>query len=161
MNNRYIPHGRDLRKGRRSIPNQVYLVTTVTYQRQRVFENFPVARMLIACLRKQHEQGSVKSLAFVVMPDHLHWLFALTEVLTLSALMKRIKGDSAHTIRECCLKHNIALHKKALWQPGFYDRALRKDEDLQDAARYIVANPLRAGLVTHIGDYPWWDATWL
>jgi len=28
-------------------------------------------------------------------------------------------------------------------------------------ARYIVANPLRAGLVERIGDYPLWDATWL
>ena len=29
------------------------------------------------------------------------------------------------------------------------------------AARYIVANPLRAGLVKQIGDYPLWDAIWL
>ena len=28
-------------------------------------------------------------------------------------------------------------------------------------ARYVVANPLRAGLVTSIGDYPFWDAAWL
>jgi hypothetical protein len=28
-------------------------------------------------------------------------------------------------------------------------------------ARYIVANPLRAGLVEHLGDYPLWDAVWL
>jgi hypothetical protein len=28
-------------------------------------------------------------------------------------------------------------------------------------ARYIVANPLRAGLVEHLGDYPHWDAVWL
>jgi len=28
-------------------------------------------------------------------------------------------------------------------------------------ARYIVANPLRAGLVSRVGDYPLWDACWL
>jgi putative transposase len=28
-------------------------------------------------------------------------------------------------------------------------------------ARYIVANPLRAGLVERLGDYPHWDAVWL
>jgi hypothetical protein len=33
--------------------------------------------------------------------------------------------------------------------------------DLQSVARYIVANPLRAGLVKHLGDYPLWDAIWL
>jgi hypothetical protein len=38
---------------------------------------------------------------------------------------------------------------------------MRKDQDLQVAARYIVANPLRAGLVKRVGDYPLWDAIWL
>ncbi|MDN5510133.1 MAG: transposase, partial [Pseudomonas sp.] len=27
--------------------------------------------------------------------------------------------------------------------------------------RYIIANPLRAGLVGHVGDYSLWDAAWL
>ena len=49
----------------------------------------------------------------------------------------------------------------AVWQPGFHDRALRKNEDLVTASRYIVANPVRAGLVEHIADYPHWDAVWL
>ncbi len=43
----------------------------------------------------------------------------------------------------------------------FHDRAMRKEEDLKAAARYIVANPLRAGLVERCGDYPLWDAVWL
>ncbi|MGH8412134.1 MAG: REP-associated tyrosine transposase, partial [Pseudomonas sp.] len=38
---------------------------------------------------------------------------------------------------------------------------IRRDEDLPAVARYIVANPLRAGLVEKIGDYPLWDAVWL
>jgi REP element-mobilizing transposase RayT len=46
-------------------------------------------------------------------------------------------------------------------QRAFYDHALRQDEDVQGVARYIVANPLRAGLVENIGDYPLWDAIWL
>ncbi|MBB5859537.1 hypothetical protein GGR69_001194 [Xanthomonas arboricola] len=28
-------------------------------------------------------------------------------------------------------------------------------------ARYLIANPLRAGLVARVGDYPFWDAIWL
>ncbi len=42
-----------------------------------------------------------------------------------------------------------------LWQKGLFDRALRREEDLKAMARYIVANPLRAGLVEHIGQYPY------
>ncbi|MCF5938543.1 transposase, partial [Xanthomonas perforans] len=29
------------------------------------------------------------------------------------------------------------------------------------AARYYIAYPRRAGLVTRAGDYPFWDAVWL
>ena len=32
---------------------------------------------------------------------------------------------------------------------------------MKTMARYIIANPLRAGLVEHIGQYPLWDAIWL
>jgi hypothetical protein len=28
-------------------------------------------------------------------------------------------------------------------------------------ARYVVANPVRAGLVQRVGQYPHWDAIWL
>ena len=48
-----------------------------------------------------------------------------------------------------------------IWQAGYYDHALRIEEDIQTVARYIVANPIRAGLVQKIADYPHWDAVWL
>ncbi|MFP3408382.1 transposase, partial [Pseudomonas sp. SIMBA_065] len=48
-----------------------------------------------------------------------------------------------------------------IWQPGYQDHALRREERLVHVARYIVANPLRAGLVKSVRDYPHWDAVWL
>jgi hypothetical protein len=44
---------------------------------------------------------------------------------------------------------------------GFHDHALHRDEDLKNLGLYVVANPLRAGLVKSLGDYPHWDAIWL
>lgn len=94
-------------------------------------------------------------LAWVLMPDHAHWLLQLGEVEGLKALVSRRKGASACQV-------NAALGRRgAVWQKGFYDRALRCDEDMQVVARYIIANPLRSGLVERIGDYPYWDAVWL
>ena len=40
-------------------------------------------------------------------------------------------------------------------------RGRRLYEDVRAVARYIIANPLRAGLCERIGDYPLWDAAWL
>jgi REP element-mobilizing transposase RayT len=149
-----IFHTSDLRKGRHSEPGHTYLVTAVTAQRSPVFASFNLARLLIAELRAAETSGYIQSLAWVVMPDHLHWLITLQSG-DLSSLMRGIKGRSAIAI-------NRALAQQgSIWQKGFHDHALRKEEDLQAIARYIVANPLRAGLVERIGDYPLWDAVWL
>lgn len=81
---------------------------------------------------------------------------SLGEDIGLSATVGRVKGESARQI-------NAALERTGLpvWQRGFHDHALRKEEDMQEIARYVVANPLRAGLVGLLGEYPWWDAEWL
>jgi hypothetical protein len=48
-----------------------------------------------------------------------------------------------------------------VWQTGYHDHALRREEDIVQVSRYVVANPLRAGLVELLGDYPLWDAAFL
>jgi putative transposase len=148
-------HGSDLRKGRRSMLGQVYLVTTVTLQRRAYFSGLTEARTLINTLKRAHERGPCSSLAFVVMPDHLHWLVVLTSP-SLPQLIKSVKSESA---RRMNLLHGV--EGRPVWQRGFHDHALRRDEDLRAAARYLIANPLRAGLARRIGDYPHWDAIWL
>ncbi|MGJ0431088.1 REP-associated tyrosine transposase [Methylobacter sp.] len=89
------------------------------------------------------------------MPDHLHWLVALGDRTELSAAVKMFKVSSARRVND------FLQRSGSLWQRAYYDHALRRDEDVKKIARYIVANPLRAGLVEHIGDYPLWDAMWL
>ena len=39
--------------------------------------------------------------------------------------------------------------------------ARRREEDLQDVARYVVRNPIRAGLVRSVHEYSLWDAVWI
>lgn len=147
-------HASDLRKGRFSEAGRTYLITTVVHQRHSVFSEWHVARLLVNELRTAEESGLAQSLAWVVMPDHLHWLVTL-QTGSLSALIQRIKSRSAISI------NRVLLSQGQVWQKGFHDHALRQDEDLCAVARYIVANPLRAGLAQTIGDYPLWDAVWL
>ncbi|MES9963428.1 MAG: transposase [Candidatus Sedimenticola sp. 20ELBAFRAG] len=138
-----------------SIERQVYSVTTVTANRESVFQSFELGWKVVSEMRKLHEEGYVESLAYVVMPDHLHWMFQLCEKESLSQLMKRLKGRSAMAIVKATGR------KGSIWQKGFHDHGIRKEEDLKTLARYIIANPLRAGLVNQIGDYPLWDAVWI
>lgn len=149
-----IYHGRALRSGRFSEPGRIYLLTAVVHQRRSVFADFVAGRLLVAELRSAVDDGWVGSLAWVVMPDHLHWLIELREV-SLGAVMRREKGRSSRSV------NRYLRQQGALWQAGYHDRAVRQEEDVVVIARYVVANPLRAGLVRRIGDYPMWDAVWL
>ena len=149
-----IPQTHRLRHGRHSEHGRSYLITAVVHHRQRLFTDLFLGRLLVAELRQVHELGLVDSLAWVVMPDHVHWLFELKQQ-TLGDVVRRIKSRSTLTI------NRRRQSTGRVWQPGYYDRAVRVEDDIRTMARYIAANPLRAGLVERLGDYSLWDAAWL
>ena len=151
--NKTGPHAGALRKGRVSETGRIYLITCVTWRRKDIFSQWTCGRLLVTVLMNEHRRA--RTLAYVVMPDHLHWLVQLRNNTSLDRLMCTVKGVSSHSI-------NRELNRTGrLWQPGYHDHAVRREDDLLGTARYIVANPLRAGLVNHIGEYPLWDAEWL
>ena len=157
-------HGHDLRKGRYSAPGNCYLLTSVTYKRQPVFLDFLSARLCIQAMQYQQNIGKVDSHAYVVMPDHFHWLVTLKEAGSLPAVMQSVKGFSSRAITKNFSRQESRSydsgHNDPIWQKGYHDHALRNDEDLRQVARYIVANPVRAGLVARVIDYSHWDAEW-
>jgi len=73
----------------------------------------------------------------------------------LSVSVNTIKSYASRTINQ------IIGRSGPVWQKGYYDHALRDEENLAAVARYIVANPLRAGLARNVADYPLWDAVWI
>ena len=85
------------------------------------------------------------------MPDHLHILATgLTDAADMTAFMKQAKQQSGWEYRQATRCY--------LWQEGFYDHVLR-DEDAPPAViRYIIDNPLRAGLVGSPSEYPFWGS---
>ena len=150
------PHSRDLRKGRITEGGRIYLLTTVTRHRQPLFRNYRLGRIVVKSFRYHHEKGMVSSLAFVVMPDHIHWLAELRPDHSLERLMRSFKAYTSLMINRV-----RGTAGQPVWQAGYHDHALRREEDILDVARYVVANPLRAGPVERLEDYPLWDAVWL
>ena len=144
-----------LRRGRVSVFGQRYRVTFTTHGRQALFSNHALA---LDAAREIHDRRSWQKatlLAWVLMPDHWHGLIELGEGESLPDLMRSFKANVSRRLR---------VHWPGLgpvWGKSFHDRALRRDEDAIALARYIVLNPVRAGLVHKVGDYPFWDAAWL
>lgn len=142
-------HESSLRKGRVSEQGRIYLVTFCTHRRQPLFSDFRAGRTVVQALKSSQQKGFSHSLVWVVMPDHVHWLMQLQKD-RLEKVVARVKADVTRQ-----------LGVGVVWQKGFHDRALRRDEDVKAVARCIVANPLRTGLVDRIGTYSLWDAVWL
>ncbi|MGR6874140.1 REP-associated tyrosine transposase [Pseudomonas sp. HK3] len=137
-----------LKKGRYSQIGFVYHLVMSTIDREPVFNNFDHARCIIRIIKADEDLGFTKTLSFVVMPDHIHWLVTLE------------KGDISQAVQR--VKSLFTKYSGLnVWNVGFYDHAIRTDEALIDVARYIVANPLRAGLCESIKEYPYWDSVWL
>jgi REP element-mobilizing transposase RayT len=135
-----------LQIGRRSEPGTWFSITTVAHRRRPVFAQPPACGALI---RELHAVGlgQDRSLAWVVMPEHLHWLLELGGA-QLPVVTQALKSRSARAV-------NAATGGSGpVWQAGYYDRRIRGEADLLGQARYILENPVRRGLVGRIEDYP-------
>ena len=149
------PHGNALRKGRRSLAGQRYLVTTVTIGREPLFTQPDLAIAAAQATLDARMWDHSRAWCWVLMPDHWHALIELGDGDSLAALMQRVKSNIARAT-------NLARGGgNNIWQPGYHEHVLREDEDLLSVARYVIANPKRAGLVATVGDYPYWNAAWL
>ena len=154
VDDRFRGH-RALRRGRVSLPGQVYHVTAGTLGRRPWFADFHVGCEAVRAFHHQVALADARLLAWVLMPDHVHWLVQVGEEGNLSRVVNRLKSASSRQV------HRLMGTRGSLWQQGFHDHALRAEEDVRRVARYVLANPLRAGLVQRLGEYPYWNAIWV
>jgi putative transposase len=133
---------------------QCYHVTFATQDRRRLFDDFWLARTVIKQFSRLESFGETRTHALMLMPDHVHWLFTLQSG-ELGRVLSRAKSRSAHSAKI------ERPHIDVVWQKDYFDHALRSDESFLAIGEYIVANPVRAGLVENIGDYPHWFAEWV
>jgi len=143
-----------LTRNRRSATNHSYALTFCAHDRRPIFIEANAATQIIHAMHRSTRLGYCHSLAWVVMPNHVHWLLRLADGSKLSSLMAATKGNASRG-----LQANAGL-RLPIWQPGYYEHQIRADEDLRQQARYLIANPLRAGLVSRVVDYPYWWAIW-
>lgn len=151
-------HSRNLRKGRFSETGRIYLITSTTYKRYKrhpIFLDYALGREMVKSMRHKDLNLQTETLAFAIMPGHFHWLITLKNNATLDTVMRSLKAYSARHVNA------LRQSREPVWQAGYHDHALRKEENLPETARYVVMNPVRVGLVKSPGDYPLGDAAWL
>jgi len=133
--------------------NQIFSITICTNDRRQIFRNETWCKMILESLETGPFGKSTECFAYCLMPDHLHLQIAPRDG-NLIDLVNGWKSYTANLLR----RHGL---KGGCWQRGFYDHALRKDEDIQTVAEYIVNNPVRAGLVRTWKKYPFLWHKWM
>jgi putative transposase len=124
-----------------------YSLTFCAHRREPVFTESAIVHPLVAQLMQTATCARFAVIVYCFMPDHLHVLAeGLSESSDLRALVHRWKQVSAFA-----WKHRT---DEQLWQRGYFEHTLRDDEDVFAVARYLITNPLRAGLVSNVLDYP-------
>jgi REP element-mobilizing transposase RayT len=80
------------------------------------------------------------------MPDHLHWL--INDAASMRQLVYSFKSYSTYAAR-------TLGHKNKIWQRSYWDRVVRRNEDWNEVAEYVVHNPVRKGMVADRREYPY------
>ena len=124
-----------------------YFVTSITYERRRLFQVEANARMLVEIMQHYRATGNYKLHAFVVMPDHVHLLIT-PEGVTIERAMQLIKGGFSRRVGA----------KLPVWQKGFVERRMRDADEFMTRREYIHQNPARAHLVQSAEEYPFSSA---
>jgi putative transposase len=126
---------------------QRYSLTICTAFRGRILVSSPIVDPILSQLRQCASSFEFAIVAYCFMPDLVHLLvIAQSQQTDFVEFARRFKQITAF--------HYKRTHKTALWQPGYHERILRDDEATEVVVRYILENPIRAGLAKRLGEYP-------
>ena len=121
-----------------------FSITITTANRESLFHANDAAERCLELLAESVARHNASLFAYCLMPDHVHLLLALPEGASVIQFVKHFKQTTSYHIQRS------ATARGSVWQGGFYDHALRREEALKDVAEYIFNNPVRAGLVQNI-----------
>jgi REP element-mobilizing transposase RayT len=92
--------------------------------------------------------------AWVVMPNHVHFLATRLEGATFSRIMQSFKSLTSH-------KANRLLSRKGpFWMADYFDRYIRNGDHFVKTIQYIEMNPVKAKLCKRPEDWPFSSARW-
>ena len=161
-----------LRRGRKKhrLPAECYALSDCEYfltlcarHQGTPFTNVELARAVVDSLLWRKQQHHWRLSALCLMPDHLHFLISLE-----SHEVRHVNSGARGILPEGVL-NQVAAFKSftttqvwweqggsgQLWQRSSYDRVIRYNQSIQQAASYILTNPVRKGIVKQWQDYPY------
>ena len=128
----------------------IFFVTTCTKGRRRELANEAIHRICLETWQTGEQRHGWIIGRYVVMPDHVHFFCApKRDVCKLDRFVGSWKEWTAK------FAHRQMGLVLPLWQEEFFDHVLRSSENYDQKWEYVRSNPVRAGLVAAVEDWPY------
>jgi putative transposase len=143
------------------IPGGIYFFTVVTHGRRPILctpQSRAALRQAVVATRRDHPFDSV---AWVLMPDHLHTVWRLPEDdADYDTRWRLIKSRFSHLVAATlpavpAVASRVAREEQHVWQRRYWEHAIRDEQDLRRHVDYIHFNPVKHGLVAEPEAWPY------
>ena len=140
----------------------LHYVTLNVRERRKAFSRPEYAELVLRELRFECDRHPARLIAYVVMPDHLHFLLWPDDGL-LSRFLARFKPGVTLKIDALAQANErdkerdwlAAKGKRELWQDSKYSLSVFSPRWIGEKIDYIHRNPVRARLVENAANYPY------
>ena len=130
-------------------PGQIVFITQVVKDRQKVFTDVEMVRLLRDVIRTTKERFPFEMLGYVFLPDHFHILIRPEGNNNFSQIMHSLKGGFTSAYKR---RTNFSGHMN-FWQKRFWDHVIRDEKDFENHIHYIHYNPIKHGYVKNPSDW--------
>jgi REP-associated tyrosine transposase len=144
------------------VPGGTYFFTLVTAKRVPLFTSDRARRALGKVMRDCFAERPVNVIAQVLLPDHLHAIWALpSHDCDYSNRWRWIKREFTRAwlasggAEQSRSRGNQTERRRGVWQRRFWEHTIRDESDLEAHFDTIHYNPVKHGLVRSPRDWPW------
>jgi putative transposase len=137
------------RRPRGELRGEIHHVLNRGNNRQAVFHDERDHREFIQAMRNAKARIPIEIYSFTTMSNHFHAVMRPRDIDTLSRFVHAWLSDHAS-------KHNRRYDLPGhIWQGRFKAFPVAGDDHFLTVMKYVLQNPVRAGLVANARDYPW------
>ena len=132
-------------------PNQFVFASLYTRDREPLLRSRETKELLLAKMMDTKLQFRLNIAGYVVLNDHMHWLFSSPPGNECSAIVNHLRGGMQRDWRA----RQIQGGDLQIWEHGSNISLVVGKEALRNHLDFIHYDPVRHGLIAHAVDYPW------
>jgi putative transposase len=113
--------------------------------------------LLRACVAAERARRPFAIRAWVVLPEHMHWIWTLAPGdCDFPTRWRRIKTDFSRALARTERRSAVRIDRgeRGIWQRRYWEHQIRNDLDFERHLDYIYYNPVKHGWATTPSEWP-------